>query len=66
MGFGSIARYHTGAYDDAMAVANEIAEGARHRAAAAALLWADLIWAETAVRIDRLDEAVDRANMRSN
>ena len=57
----SIARYHAGAYDDAMALANEVAEGARRRGATAALLWADLVWAESAVRVDRLDEAAARA-----
>jgi len=59
---GSIARYHVGGYHDAMSMADEIADGARHRGATAALLWADLVWAESAVRVDRLDEAVDRAN----
>jgi hypothetical protein len=50
-----------GAYDDATAATDEIADGARRRGATAALLWAELVWAENAVRVDRLDEAADRA-----
>ena len=58
---GSIARYHAGGYHDAMSMADEIADGARQRGATPALLWADLVWAESAVRVDRLNEAAARA-----
>jgi hypothetical protein len=58
---GAIARYHVGAYDDATAATVEIADGARHRGATAALMFAHLVWAESAVRVDRLDEAAARA-----
>jgi len=58
---GSITRYHAGAYDDAMAMADEIADGARRRGATVPLLWADLVWAESAVRVGPLDDAAARA-----
>lgn len=44
-----------------MACADEIADDARQRGATVALLWADLVWAESAVRVGHLDEAAARA-----
>lgn len=58
---GAIAHHHTGAYDKAMVMADGIARDARHRGGTGTLLWAHLLWAESALRVGHLDQAADRA-----
>jgi hypothetical protein len=57
----AVARYQIGEYAEAMRMTEGIRAAAQQRGSTATLLWAHLVWAESALRTDLLPEAGDQA-----